>query len=167
MKRIFILLLLTFSLLVGTSEAFADRHNPGAPRQEQRGKKNHHKHKGNKHRPGKGSLPAPGTNGFYAPVMPPPPVRPGTPVPPPPPPAPLPGMLQQMVINATYGCHDVNVWQVNPESFIIKYKRGKRLYTRMIYPYAGRYGNETLINVNWQPLNPWTLIPPIQLNINL
>ncbi|MDE6335486.1 MAG: hypothetical protein K2L34_02840 [Muribaculaceae bacterium] len=116
----------------------------------------------------------PGVGQYHgAPVPPPPPApvmrpgsgvafHPGPAMPPPPPPR-----LPHMVNYATRGCQDVAVWQVDPETFLVRYRRGGRWYTRYVYPYAERYGAPTLISVNWQPSAPWTLIPPIQLNINL
>lgn len=127
---------------------------------------------GNQGRPGGGHDNfRPGGHKPGAPVPPPAPVmrpgagaafHPGPAMPPPPPPR-----LPHMVNYATRGCHDVAVWQVDAETFLVKYRRGGRWYTRYVYPYAEEYGAPTLISVNWQPLSPWTLIPPIQLNINL
>lgn len=122
-------------------------------------------------RPGQSNL----RPGAGAPVPPPAPVaspvmRPGQgsgfhagPAMPPPPPPRLPDMVRY----ATRGCHDVAVWQVSPDTYLVKYRRGRRWYTQYVYPYAERYGSPTLISVNWQPQSLWTLIPPIQLNINL
>ncbi len=123
-------------------------------------------------RPGTGHAPTPVPPGHHhgAPVPPPPPapvMRPaggfhfGPALPPPPP------RLPYMVDYVTRGCHDVNVWQVSSDTFIVKYRRGGRWYTQYLYPYSEMYGNPTLISINWQPLSPWTFIPPIQLNINL
>lgn len=184
-------------MLAGSGQSFADHRNNHREnsRHEQRdhrpGNKNNHKtkdhkkpqknnHKPDKHhnndkyhknpvgrpgvpghnnsRPG-GGAPAPSPvmrpgqgSGFHAgPAMPPPP----------------PPRLPHMVHYATRGCHDVDVWQVNRDTYLVKYRRGRRWYTQYVYPYAGRYGSPTLISVNWQPQSPWTLIPPIQLNINL
>lgn len=92
----------------------------------------------------------PGGGFHFGPALPPPPPR-----------------LPYMVEYVTRGCHDVNVWQIDSETFIVKFRRGGRWYTQYVYPYAQRYGHPTLISVNWQPMTPWTFIPPIQLNINL
>lgn len=78
-----------------------------------------------------------------------------------------PPRLSHMVKYATRGCRDVAVWQINPDTYIVKYRRGNRYYTQYLYPYEEMYGDCSLITVNWQPLSPWTLIPPIQLNINI
>lgn len=183
MKRIISILLLSLFMAIGTGEAFADRHdNHGRDRKEQRdkgrrggndrhyGKDNHNKkYKDHKkydrrdkdYRHGKGHVrPAPR---HYSPA---PPRRhhTGRYAPPPPPPPPR---LGHMVRYATRGMHDVAVWQVSPDTYILKYRHGNRYYTRYLYPYAERYGSPTVISVGWQPLSPWTLIPPIQLNINL
>lgn len=80
---------------------------------------------------------------------------------------PMPPRLKHMVHHATRGCHDVDVWQVNHDTYIVKYRKGRRYYTQYLYPYSERYGNINLISLNWQPLSPWNLIPRIQLNINL
>jgi hypothetical protein len=78
-----------------------------------------------------------------------------------------PDRLGYMVKHATKGCHDVKVWRVDDESYIVRYRKGRKHYTRRIYPYSNRYGAITLINSNWQPLAPWVAIPPIQININI
>ena len=191
MRKIMTCILLSLFISVGTGEVFASVSNDrGGDRKEQRDKgKNHDK--GNKHhnrrpgnkkdkhnkkdkdfRPGRGghSLPAPGHNAVrpapgHRPAPAPvhrPPHRPHHYVPAPPPPG-----LGPMVSHATRGCRDVAVWQVDHDTYVVKYRRGKKYYTQYLYPYAGRYGDRSLISVNWQPLSPWTLIPPIQLNINL
>lgn len=145
------------------------------------GKPGNHGHPGNQGKPGNQGRPGGGHNAYRpgnghhhgAPVPPPPPApvmrpgagagfHPGPAMPPPPPPR-----LPHMVNYATRGCHDVAVWQVDAVTFLVKYRRGGRWYTRYVYPYAEEYGAPTLISVNWQPMSPWTLIPPIQLNINL
>ena len=196
MKQIVTCILLSLFFAIGTSEAYADRHNDrGHDRKEQRDKdrrsnkkydRKHDRHdrhdngyKPNKkdrhnkgygdYRPPKGhSMPAPG-HGMGRPVPPPvrhyshpPRPRHHAPVPPPPPPR-----LSHMVRYATRGCRDVAVWQINPDTYIVKYRRGNRYYTQYLYPYDDIYGDRSLITVNWQPLSPWTLVPPIQLNINL
>lgn len=185
MRRTFILLLTSLFLSVGTVEAFADRHDNGGPRQEQRdhGRKHSDKRKGNdkKGKPGKKEkhnggkhhdkkspkqrYGKPGISPAHH-AAPPKHGRPGGHIGTPPPP-PMPPKLSPMVSRLTRGCHDVNVWQIDHDTYIVKYRKGNRHYTRRIYPYADRYDNASLISVNWQPLSPWTLIPPIQLNINL
>lgn len=72
-----------------------------------------------------------------------------------------------MVRYATRGCHDVDVWRIDDESYIVRYRKGHKYYTRRIYPYANRYGVVTVIAPNWQPLSPWINIPPVQININI
>lgn len=181
MRRIFTLLLLSLFLSVGSVEVFADRHDKGGPRQEQKynrkDNRNHGKNhnKGNKgkfdkNKPGKGHDMRPGVshgpkhNMGHNPDMGPGPRQiHHRPTPPPPAPPRLPHMVNYM----TRGCHDVNVWQIDDDTYIVKYRKGNRFYTRRFYPYANRYDSPSLISVNWQPMSPWTLIPPIQLNINL
>lgn len=190
MKRIFTILLLSMFMAIGTGETFADRHDGhGRDRKEQHYKgrpggkdrnhgkdhhdkkykenKKHDKHKDYRHdkrgdyrHDKRHARPAPR---HYAPA---PPRRhhTGRYAPPPPPPPPR---LGHMVRYATRGMQDVAVWQVSHDTYIVKYRHGNRYYTRYLYPYAERYGNPSVISVGWQPLSPWTLIPPIQLNINL
>lgn len=186
MKRIITCMLLSLFLTAGTGGVMAST-GKSPDKKEQRdkrsdGRKHNNKKdrdkgkrrgKGKDYRPGKGhSLPAPGHNasrpvrapGYHhvggSHHTPPPPCRHHhTPAPPP--------HLSRMVRHATRGCRDVAVWQVNHDTYIVKYRKGRRYYTQYLYPYSGRYGDCSLITVNWQPLSPWTLIPPIQLNINL
>lgn len=94
-------------------------------------------------------------------MPPPPPPRHYGPVPPPPP------RLAHMVRHATRGCHDVRVWQIDADTYIVKYRRGHRWYTQRIYPYDEIYGSPGTISVNWMPESPWNLIPSVHLNINL
>ena len=168
MRRIFTLLLLSLFLSVGSVEAFADKHDKGGPRQEQKfnkknnkGKAENKKDKGNGHNMRPGSAPGvqPGKGHKPAVAPSPQPVhhRPTS----------TPPRLHNMVSNITRGCHDVNVWQIDDETYIVKYRKGNRFYTRRFYPYANRYDSPSLINVNWQPQSLWNLIPPIQININL
>ena len=131
----------------GNNHRPGDAHRPGV----------NHKPAVSAPRPGAGSRPVvvghpapPPHHNNYGPALPPPPPR-----------------LPHMVHHVTRGCHDVNVWQIDPETYIVKYRRGGRWYTQYVYPYAERYSNPTLISVNWQPLTRWSIIPPIQLNINL
>lgn len=106
--------------------------------------------------PGRPGIGAPAHHPTYHP-------QPGNyaPVPPPPP------YLGSMVRQLTRGCNDVAVWQIDPNTFIMRYRRGLRYYTQVLYPYAYRYERPTLISVNWAPMEPWTFIPSINLNINL
>lgn len=127
-----------------------------------------HNHGGNSHkRPGYGqndryhhNRPASRPH-HYAPAPPPPHHHYG------PAPHPIHHNLAGMVRHATRGCHDVAVWQVDYDTYVVRYRKGNRFYTQYIYPYAGRYGSRNRISVNWSPMSPWTFIPNIQLNINL
>ena len=153
----------------GKSHNRGSNNRHGKKDNEKRGKDYRHGKQHNDFRPGKGhSMPAPG-HGVrrHAPAHvhhhhPHPRPHHYAPAPPPPPPR-----LSHMVRYATRGCRDVAVWQIDYDTYIVKYRRGNRYYTQYLYPYADRYGDRSLITVNWQPLSPWTLIPPIQLNINL
>lgn len=171
MRRMMTYLILSLFIAVGSVETFADRHDSRGKdreRHEQRDKaskkrKDYKKGKDNRKGHGDGwSLPASGKKApmprNYAPsphhyqnhhTSPPPPC------------------LGHMVRYATNGCNDVAVWQVDPYTYIVKYRKGRRYYTRMLYPYADRYGEPNTISINWQPLSPWNLIPSINLNINL
>lgn len=190
MRRTTIILILSLFFAMGSGVAYADRHNdkdrheqrdrgrgnnrknPGnRPGYKEHGKKkdkwnkhNSHKHdkSWNKHN----SAPRPG-HGYGRPVPPPPRphhYRPSHYAPAPPPP---PAHLGYMVKHATRGCRDVAVWQISPDTYIVKYRKGNRFYTRRLYPYSNRYDAPNVISVNWTPLSPWTLIPSINLNINL
>lgn len=104
--------------------------------------------------------PVPYHNHGYCPVPPPAPIR-YAPVPPPPP------HLGHMVKHATRGCHDIEVWRIDYDTYIVRFRRGNRFYTQRIYPYIDRYGPRNMISVNWIPDNPWITIPSVSLNINL
>lgn len=114
-------------------------------------------------RPGHGQNnynPAPRPNNYYRPTPPPPPgYRPA--------PYPIHDNLGAMVSYATRGGHDIAVWQVDYDTYVVRFRKGNNYYTQYIYPYAGRYGTRSRISLNWSPLSPWTLIPNVQLNINL
>lgn len=190
MRKIMTCILLSLCISVGTVDVFAsggsDRGNERKEQRDKGNKNDKNNQRGNRLpgnksdkdkknskdlRPGKGghSLPAPGHNAgrpALAPRPAPAPVHRPAPRPSHYAPAPPPG-LGPMVSHATRGCRDVAVWQVDHDTYVVKYRRGKKYYTQYLYPYAGRYGDRSLISVNWQPLSPWTLIPPIQLNINL
>lgn len=75
--------------------------------------------------------------------------------------------LAPMVRHAVRGARDVNIWQIDPETFVVRFRIGNRLYAQYIYPYSGIYGERSLISVNWLPQSPWIPIPPVTLNINI
>ncbi len=184
MRRTCLLLIVSLFIALGSSSAYADnRNNNGGPRQEQKGNigKKGNGNKGNMGKPGngnKGNVGMPGNPGnpgnAGGPGNSP---APGNRVQPRPNNNPVhqvshrpvnaPSRLPNMVSQITKGCHDVNVWQIDDETYIVKYRKGNRYYTRRIYPYSNSYGNPSLISINWQPLLLWSLIRPIQLNINL
>lgn len=73
--------------------------------------------------------------------------------------------LRKMVAYAARGGRDVRVWRVNDDTYVVKYYRGGHYYTQHLYPYSGRYGSRGVVNVNWNPLSSWTLLPSININI--
>ncbi len=75
--------------------------------------------------------------------------------------------LRKMVAYAARGGRDVRVWRVSDDTYVVKYLRGGRYYTQRLYPYSGRYGSRGVVNVNWNPLSSWTLLPSININIPL
>ena len=171
MRYTLIGILMALFISTGTVNVYADRHDKESPRHEQRfgkdkkkDKDKPHRKKDKKHNGKNNSYNKPGSPSPTH-IAPPPSSshRPGTPTPPPPPPERLPYMVR----HATKGCSDVNVWQIDHDTYIVKYRKGRKYYTREIYPYREKYGKATLINVNWQPHSPWVLIPPMQININL
>lgn len=148
MRHIFAYILIALFMSVGSVEAFADKHKGhDRDRHEQRydrkkgyKKDRDHKYKKDKHhgnygRPGN-SFPAPGNKHRHTPPpppkhhhhAPPPPPRRHHHAPPPPP------RLGHMVRYATRGCHDVGVWQISHDTYIVKYRRGNHYYTQYLYP---------------------------------
>lgn len=75
--------------------------------------------------------------------------------------------LHDMVHHVSYGSPYVRVWQINPETYIVRYMRNGRYYTQRIYPYSGRYGGRNEVNINWSPETPWMLLPSFNINISL
>lgn len=75
--------------------------------------------------------------------------------------------LGYMISRIASGGRDVNVWQVNEGTYVVRFRKGNHLYAQYLYPYEGRYGKRNTISVNWAPLSPWALIPSIHLNINI
>lgn len=75
--------------------------------------------------------------------------------------------LGYMIRRIASGGRDVNVWQVNEGTYVVRFRKGNHLYAQYLYPYEGRYGKRNTISVNWAPLSPWALIPSIHLNINI
>lgn len=188
MRRILVTSLLSLFLLSGTGYAYADHHrgDRDKDRKEWKGDKKrpggkkdkHHdrKHDKDRHdRPGKHH----GGPGF----------KPGhqRPTPPPPPPAHRHGWrpthynhayyypggysvhenLGYMISRVVGGGRDFNVWQVDEGTYVVRFRKGRKLYTQYLYPYEGRYGKRSSISLNWAPQSPWSLIPSIHLNFNL
>lgn len=73
--------------------------------------------------------------------------------------------LRKMVAYAARGGRDVRVWRISDDTYLVKYYRGGRYYTQRLYPYSGRYGSRGIVNVNWNPLASWTLLPSINISI--
>lgn len=122
------------------------------------GHKDHHGNRGGHMTPGH-SVPRPGSYG--RPVPPPPHHRPAMA----PPGHCYPDRLGRMVNHATRGCRNVSVWQVDNDTFVVRYLKGGRYYTRYIYPYANRYGAVQLLTPGWQPFSSWLTVPSIQVNL--
>lgn len=136
----------------------------------------------NNHRPGHGSsVTAPGGNRRPVPVYN---YRPGH----------HHKNLGKMVKKCIHGGRYDNVWLVGPGQYAVRYYRNGIYYMQYIWPETGRYGrpfriikrrpgewyaydnrnqlyyedgNTLRISLNGSPLNPWTLIPSVELNINL
>lgn len=183
MKRIFTFLIVALLLSTTSSVSFAERrsHHEGNRKEWNKGhdKKpaNNKRPGGNNHqngnnRPGN-SAPRPGYGQQHKPshshsIATPPAARPHSPaVTHTPPPVHFHNALPGMVAYATRGCHDVNVWQISYDTYIVRYRHGNRFYTRYLYPSTGQYGPVNTISVNWTPRDVWSFIPPIQLNINI
>lgn len=73
--------------------------------------------------------------------------------------------LRKMVAYAARGGRDVRVWRISDDTYLVKYYRGGHYYTQRLYPYSGRYGSRGIVNVNWNPLSSWTLLPSINISI--
>lgn len=176
MKKFTLTLLLSILLVSGSSGiAYADKHhNNGWNNKEHRdnrfdknnkkhdknhNKNNSHKNHGNNPWNNKG----PHNNPSWRPTPPPPPHHA---------PAPHHGYaierdpkFHKMIAKAAYGGTDVKVWRVSYDTYIVKYRKGRKWYTRRFYPYANRYDAPGVININWNPLSAWTLLPSVNINI--
>lgn len=169
MKRIITLLVLSLFIFSGSGIAFANK---------DKSKGNHKQEQTSRPRPGssrqkptnipnrnnngiKGSMPRPGQSHTIHPQGPNNVIR-----------APrisksYQTQLDKMVRYAARGAKDVSVWQIDPETFIIRYLLGNQYYTQKLYPGSCRYGARSVINNGWSPLSSWSLLPPINININL
>lgn len=90
----------------------------------------------------------------------------------PPPPRPtggyiVPDPLSDMVRYTLGSGQFVDLWQINYDTYLLKYRVGNRYYSRYLYPYSGQYGPVNNISLNWSPNSFMSLIPSFQLNINL
>lgn len=145
------------------------------------GDKNHNGNKqpggkpGNSHfgpgKPGGNSAPRPG--GYGRPTPPPPPPahsygRPGHNYRPPrvaPANHYYPDRLGFMIRQATIGCRNISVWEVEPGTFMLRYTKGGVEYLRYIYPNINRYGSVQLLTPGWEPYSSWLSIPAVQINL--
>lgn len=99
--------------------------------------------------------------------------------------------LRSLIRRAIRGGSGYTVWQVAPETYVVRYLLGNNYYMQCFYPSTGRYGepfpiyningrwydddnyeyyddgNVLRISLNGNPLNPWTLIPSVNLNLRL
>ncbi len=105
-----------------------------------------------------------------------------------------PPRLGYMVNHAIRGGRYDNVWLVAPGQYAVRYYLNGYYYMQYIWPETGRYGTpfrivmsapgewyaydnrnqwyyddgaSLRISLNGSPLTPWTLIPSVELNINL
>lgn len=78
----------------------------------------------------------------------------------------LPPRLMEMVKHTTRGCKDVNVFRVNRDTYVVRYRKGHKIYARYLYPFDNRYGAKNVVTMNWIPQVPDVEIPPIQINLN-
>lgn len=74
--------------------------------------------------------------------------------------------LRKMIRHAARGGKNVAVWQVDDDTYVVKYLRGDHYYTQYLYPGSGRYGKRNSVSLNWNPQSAWTLLPSINLNLN-
>lgn len=177
MRRLIVTTVLSLFLISGFGNAYADDHhgrNHDKDRKEYRQDKKHHddkkRHDGKRHHEEKRRPNIKKGHGHPTP---------------PPPPAPhfnrprhynhayhyphysVHDNLGYMISRIVNGGRDVNVWQVNSNTYAVRFRKGNRMYLQYLYPYEGRYGKRSTISVNWAPLSPWALIPSVHLNINL
>lgn len=73
--------------------------------------------------------------------------------------------LERMVRYAARGARDVDVWEISPDVYMVRYYLNGHYYAQRLYPSSGRYGARGLINVNWAPSPGWSLLPSININI--
>lgn len=100
--------------------------------------------------------------------------------------------LGYLVSRAARGGHSTVVWQVSPDTYVVRYVKGGNYYMRYLYPNSGRYGSALRLvadgpgwwyqygdrrrrfheangglrlYLNGSPQNPWQLIPSLELNI--
>ncbi len=74
--------------------------------------------------------------------------------------------LPEMVRRASRGGRDVRVWQVSPDTYVVKYYQRGRWCERYLYPESNRYGNVRFC-VSADPMRGWQLIPSLEFNFSL
>lgn len=72
-----------------------------------------------------------------------------------------------MVYHATGGAHNVSVWQIADDCYMVRYYRNGRMYIRTMNPYTSIYGTPSLISNSWNPNPLWMLLPKVNINIDL
>lgn len=102
--------------------------------------------------------------------------------------------IGDMVRHASKGGRNVVVWQVGPDTYMVRYFKGGHYYMRELYASSGRYGapfrvvrdgpgrwhrhgnrrhyyreegSSLRVFLNGTAQNPWTLIPSVELNLSL
>jgi len=102
--------------------------------------------------------------------------------------------LKRMIRHAVRNGRYMNVWMVEPNVYAVRFLRNGYYYLQYLYPLSGTYGNpfrivmdapdewyaygnsaqryyddgsSLRISLNGSPLSPWTLIPSIELNLDL
>lgn len=76
-----------------------------------------------------------------------------------------PDRLGHMVSRAARGARNVSVWQVDNNTYVVRYFKKGRYYTRYLYPYANRYGAVQVLAPAWQPLSSWFTVPSVKVNL--
>lgn len=72
-----------------------------------------------------------------------------------------------MVYHAAGGAHNVSVWQISDDCYMVRYYRNGRMYIRTLNPYTSIYGAPSLVSNSWNPNPLWMLLPRVNINIDL
>lgn len=73
--------------------------------------------------------------------------------------------LKKMIKYACRGGRDIDVWEISPDVYVVRYYLNGHYYSQRLYPGSGRYGARGIVNVNWAPSPGWSLLPSININI--